>query len=278
MPDLSFIAPDIYGARPDYVDRFNTGRNAVFVLNQGVNSYGGYAYCDWPWRIAFALAGAPYNALGINLFRLVGDPPWNDTTPLFWGLVNSGSGIRPPWFKDYTAAWQWFPWAYAVRNSVVGLRAVADLIPDTQGTTRLVSFMAGYGPFAQVDRAVLVLDNLHVEVKLAAAAECDSDWSTFGSGSRGLLLQSAERDLTLVGVGYTATLQVDTRAWALRTERGWWEGTAWHRTGEVIAGTVAVDDSTGFVTVQFSADDLANQDSSALQYVVRVYDAGQSTP
>ncbi len=274
VPDLSFIGPDIYGARLDSIDRFLVGRNAIFVLNQGVNSYGGYTYCDWPWRIAFPLAGEPYDALGINVFRLVGDTPWNKSTPLFWGLVYSGMDVHSPWFPEIKSAWDWFPWAYAVRNSFVGLRAVDELLPDAQGTPRLATFMSGYGPLEQSDRTIFTLENMTIEVTAHTAAVCDSDWSTFQAGSRGLLLQTGPRDLTLVGVDYTATLQVDTRSWQLRIERGGWDGETWKMTGEALSDTVRVDSNTGYITLSLSPEDLENQDTPGLQYVLRVYDLG----
>jgi hypothetical protein len=247
-------------------------------LNQGINSYGGYLYCDWPWRIAFPLAGEPYNSLGINLFRLVGDTPWDKSTPIFYGLVYSGSGLRSPWFPQVTKAWDWFPWAYAARNSLVGLRAVDDRLPDAQGTRRLATFMAGYGPLEQADRAIFPLDGLSVEVTAPTKADCDSDWTTFQPGSRGLVLQNGARDLTLVGVDYTATVQTDTHSWDLRIERGWWDGEVWQKTGEALPDTVQVDSASGFVTLRLLPEDWASQDANNLQYVLRLYDGKAGGP
>lgn len=275
VPDLSLIGPDLYGARLDEVDRYVVGRNAVYVLNQGVNQYagmgGGYIYCDWPWRIVFPLADAPYNALGIGLYRLVGDSPWGPTTPLFWGLLYTGTGLRSPWFRDVDEPWEWFPWAYYARNSFVGLRAAASRIPEYQGTPRLAAFLAEDFPEGT---GTLDLDGVTVRVEMSTPADCDDNFFTYRPGSRGLVIRTGERDFTLVGVDYTATIEADTRAWNLRVERGYWDGNVWKKTGDPLPDTVALDPATGYVAVTLSPDDQSSQDSSQLQYVVRVYDAG----
>jgi len=278
VPDLSLIGPDLYGARLEEVDHYVVGRNAIYVLNQGVNQYaglsGGYVYCDWPWRIVFPLADEPYNALGIGFYRLVGDAPLNhpfgQTHPLFWGLLYTGTGLRSPWLPEIDEPWEWFPWAYYARNSLVGLRAAASRIPEFQNTPRLAAFLAedfpqGFG--------TLNLDGVSVRVETPTPADCDSDFYTYRPGSRGLVLRTGTRDFTLVGVDYTATIETDTRDWDLRVERGYWEGNLWHKTADPLSDTVTIDPATGYVTVTLSPDDLSSQDASELQYIVRVYDA-----
>jgi hypothetical protein len=268
VPDLSLIGPDLYGARLDEVDHYRVGRNAVYVLNQGVNQYAGlgsgYVYCDWPWRIVFPLAGEPYNALGIGLYRLVGPQPLGPTSPLFWGLLSNGAVGSPP-------AWSWFPWAYYARDSFVGLRGIASRIPEFQGTPRLAAFPTADFP---AGTGTLDLDGLTVRIEAPTPVDCDADFATYRPGSRGLLIRTGERDLTLVGVDYTATIEADTKGWNLRAERGFWDGDTWRKTGDALPGSVTADPDTGHLSVALSPDDLESLDAAGLQYIVRVYDAG----
>jgi len=149
---------------------------------------------------------------------------------------------------------------------------VDELLPRLQGTPGLASFLHGYGPLSQTDQTIYALIGLNVQVTASVAADCDSDWTTFQAGSRGLLLQTGLHDLTLVGVGYTAVLQSDTRSWKLRVERGAWNGDDWQKSGEPLPGTVSVDSATGFLTLTFPPEDRVNQDASLLQVVLRVFD------
>jgi hypothetical protein len=243
-----------------------------------------------PYRDLFALLGDPdVNLIGDIVYSMSGSV----TNSYFQGLIGNDFkfyfdvelwGLLPNYYKEFYH-----------ENSYRAVRGASSVIAGFQNTPDLAAFVSG------VDTGYDVTGTYAV----GATAVDVTDLRTWGGDhahrgkARGIVVRTAERDYTLLGVDYEALLGVDSSAWDLRVERGRWDRDCWVREADALPGSWGTD-AAGRVRVRLSADNVPTAAEEATlrcgtgcsipdhvaamaewfrrhdagnQYLVRVYDA-----